>query len=48
MDIYKIKLELDLEIEAFDEIDAKDYSLDLFGIDDEVKNIKFINIKKST
>ena len=47
MENFKAKIELDLEIEAFDEVDAKDYILEIFGIDDEVKNIKIINIKNS-
>jgi hypothetical protein len=47
MEKYKAKIELDLEIDAFDEVDAKEYILEIFGIDDEVKNIKIVNIKNS-
>ena len=47
MENFKAKIELDLEIEAFDEVDAKDYILEIFGIDDEVKNIKIISVKNS-
>jgi len=48
MNIYKIKIEVDLEIEAFDEVDAKEYLSDIFGIDDEIKSVKVINIKKNS
>lgn len=48
MNSYKIKIEVNLEIEAFDEVDARDYVSDIFGIDDEIKNIKIINIKKNS
>lgn len=47
MNTYKIKIEVDLEITAFDEVDAKDYISDIFGVDDEIKNVKIINIKTS-
>ena len=46
MNTYKIKIEVDLEITAFDEVDARDYISDIFGVDDEIKNVKIINIKK--
>ena len=46
MNTYKIKIEVDLEITAFDEVDAKDYISDIFGVDDEIKNVKIISIKK--
>jgi hypothetical protein len=46
MNTYKIKLEIDAEVEAFDEADAVDYVNDIFGVDDEVKNVKVINVKE--
>jgi len=46
MKIYGVKLEIDAEIQAFDEDDAADYLNDIFGIDDEVKSVKVINIKE--
>jgi len=46
MNTYKIKLEIDAEIEAFDETDALDYANDIFGVDDEVKNVKVVSIKE--
>lgn len=46
MNTYNVKLEILLEVEAFDENDAKDYISDMFGIDDEILSTKIINIKK--
>lgn len=46
MNKYSVKLEMIVEIEAFDEDDAKDYLNDIFGIDDEVKSIKVISLKQ--
>ena len=43
---YKVKLEIDAEVEAFDESDALDYANDIFGVDDEIKNVKVINVKE--
>jgi hypothetical protein len=46
MNTYRVKLEVIAEIEAFDESDALDYANDIFGIDDEIKNVKVISIKE--
>jgi hypothetical protein len=46
MNIYKVKLEVEVEVEAFDENDALDYANDIFGVDDEIKNVKMINVKE--
>jgi hypothetical protein len=46
MKTYKIKLEIDAEVEAFTEEDASDYINDIFGIDEEIKNIKVASIKE--
>ena len=46
MKTYKVKLEIDAEVQAFDEDDAVDYLNDIFGIDDEVKSVKVVNIKE--
>lgn len=43
---YKVKLEVEAEVEAFDEDDALDYANDIFGVDDEIKNVKVISIKE--
>jgi hypothetical protein len=45
MNIYQIKLEIGVEVEAFNIEDAKEYVHDIFNIDDEIKSIKIINIK---
>jgi hypothetical protein len=46
MNLYKVKLEVEVEVEAFDENDALDYSNDIFGIDDEITNVKVISVKE--
>lgn len=46
MNKYAVKLEVMAEVEAFDEDDARDYITDIFGVDDEIKSIKIINIKE--
>jgi hypothetical protein len=46
MKSYKVKLEIEAEVEAFDQDDALDYANDIFGVDDEIKNVKVISIKE--
>ena len=46
MNNYKIKLEIDAEIQAFSQDDAVDYINDIFGVDDEIKQINIVNIKE--
>ena len=46
MNTYRIKLEVEAEVQAFDDNDAADYINDIFGVDDEVKSVKVINIKE--
>jgi hypothetical protein len=46
MNTFKIKIEVDAEVEAFNEEDAVDYVQDIFGIDDEVKSVKVVSIKE--
>ena len=46
MKIYKVKLEIDAEVEAFDQDDALDYANDIFGIDYEIKSVKVISVKE--
>lgn len=46
MKTYVIKLEVEAQIEAFSENDAKDYVNDIFGVDDEVKNVKILSVKE--
>lgn len=46
MNKYSVKLEINAEIDAFSEDDAKEYISDIFGIDDEIKSVKIISIKE--
>ena len=46
MNIYKVKIEIDAEVQAFSEEDAVDYLNDIFGVDDEVRNVKVISVKE--
>lgn len=46
MEKYRIKLEVEVEVEAFNSEDALDYINDIFSIDDEIKSVKIANIKK--
>ncbi len=46
MNKYSIKLEINAEVEAFSEDDAREYISDIFGTDDEIKSIKITNIKE--
>ena len=44
MKTYLIKLSVDIEVEAFNEDDAKEYLSDIFNIDDEIKKVGIIKI----
>ena len=46
MHTYKVKIEVDAEVQAFSEDDAVEYVNDIFGVDDEIKNVKLINVKE--
>jgi hypothetical protein len=46
MKTYKVKLEIEAEVQAFDENDAVDYLNDIFGVDDEVRNVKVVSVKE--
>jgi hypothetical protein len=46
MKTYAVKIEILAEVEAFDQDDALDYANDIFGVDDEIKNVKVISIKE--
>jgi hypothetical protein len=43
---YKVSLEIEAEVEAFDEDDALDYANDIFGVDDEIKKVKVVSVKE--
>jgi hypothetical protein len=44
MKTYLIKLSVDIEIEAFNEDDAREYLSDIFNIDDEIKRVGIVKI----
>ena len=46
MNRYSIKLEVAIEVEAFNAEDAQEYLNDVFITDDEIKSIKMISIKE--
>jgi hypothetical protein len=46
MNTYRVKLEIDAEVQAFSEDDAVDYMNDIFGVDDEVKSVKVVSVKE--
>ena len=46
MNTYNIKIEINAEVQAFTEEDAVDYANDIFGIDDEVKNVIVVSVKE--
>jgi hypothetical protein len=48
MNKYLIKLEISVEVEAFDENDAREYVSDIFGVDDEVKSVKILTVKQKS
>jgi hypothetical protein len=46
MNTYKVELKVDMEIDAFNEDDAKDYIADVFGVDEEIKSVHITKIKE--
>lgn len=44
MNTYKVKLDVELEVQAFSPEDAKDYVGDIFNIDDEIKRVNITKI----
>ncbi len=46
MNTYRVKIEVDAEVQAFNENDAVDYINDIFGVDDEVKDVKVVSVKE--
>jgi hypothetical protein len=46
MNTYRVKIEVDAEVQAFNEDDAIDYVNDIFGVDEEIKSIKVVNVKE--
>lgn len=46
MNIYKVSLEVEVEVEAFTSEDASEYIHDIFNVDDEIKKVSIIKIKE--
>jgi hypothetical protein len=46
MKTYSVKLDVSLQVEAFNIEDATEYVSDIFNLDDEIKNVKIVNIKE--
>lgn len=46
MNTYQVKLNVELEVIAFDEKDARDYVSDIFNVDDEIKSVNIIKIQE--
>jgi len=46
MDRYRIKLDVEVEVEAFNPEDASEYINDIFNIDDEIKKVNIVKITK--
>lgn len=44
MNKYRIKLDVEVEVEAFNPEDASEYIHDIFNIDDEIKNVNIVKI----
>ncbi len=44
MNKYSIKMEIEVEVEAFNTEDAKEYISDIFNIDDEIKKVNIVKI----
>lgn len=46
MNTYKVKLNVEVEVEAFNEQDAREYIGDIFNIDDEIKSVNITKIQE--
>ena len=46
MNTYQVKLNVELEVMAFDEKDARDYVNDIFNVDDEIKSVNITKIQE--
>lgn len=46
MNIYKVSLEVEVEVEAFTSEDASEYINDIFSVDDEIKKVNIIKIRE--
>ena len=46
MKSYRVKIEVEVEVSAFNSDDALEYVHDIFNIDDEIKKINILSIKE--
>lgn len=46
MKTYKVKIEAEIEVQAFSEEDAMDYINDIMGIDEEVKKVTIKKVEE--
>ena len=46
MKTYQVKLNVEVEVVAFDEKDARDYVSDIFNVDDEIKSVNITKIQE--
>ena len=46
MNTYQVKLNVEVEVVAFDEKDARDYVSDIFNVDDEIKSVNITKIQE--
>ena len=46
MNTYKIDLKVEVQIEAFNENDAREYVNDIFGVDDEITGVHITSIRE--
>jgi hypothetical protein len=46
MKTYQVKLNVEVEVVAFDEKDARDYVSDIFNVDDEIKGVNIVKIQE--
>ena len=47
MNTYRVKLNVEVEVEAFNEEDAREYIGDIFNIDDEIKSVNITKIQEN-
>jgi hypothetical protein len=46
MKSYRVKIEVEVEVSAFNSDDALEYVHDIFNVDDEIKKINILSIKE--
>jgi hypothetical protein len=46
MNTYKVKLDVEIEVEAFNQEDASEYVQDIFNLDDEIKKVSIVKISQ--